>query len=86
MASGAAVLADGSTVERIKQQHRELLGIEMEAYGVFAASEEAAEPRPTVFAMKSVVDFGDATKDDRFQKYGAYTSAQTLRYFVEHYL
>jgi nucleoside phosphorylase len=86
LASGAAVLADGSFVEMIKQHQRKLLGIDMETYGVFAAAEEASTPRPQAFSMKSVVDFGDANKDDKFQKYAAYTSAEALRYFVEVYL
>jgi nucleoside phosphorylase/CheY-like chemotaxis protein len=87
VASGASVLADGSTAERIKtQQHREVLGIEMETYGIFAAAEEATEPRPTVFSMKSVVDFADGNKDDRYQKYAAFTSAQALKHFVENHI
>jgi nucleoside phosphorylase len=85
LASGAPVLADGSTTERIKQQHRHI-GVEMETYGVFAAAEEATEPRPDAFSMKSVVDFADVNKDDHFQKYAAFTSAQTLKYFVENLL
>jgi nucleoside phosphorylase/CheY-like chemotaxis protein len=86
LASGASVLADGTTTERIKQQHRQLIGIEMETYGVFAAAEESTEPRPEAFSMKSVVDFADVQKDDRFQKYAAFTSAQALKYFVEKFL
>jgi nucleoside phosphorylase/CheY-like chemotaxis protein len=86
VASGASVLADGATSERIKTQHRELLGIEMENYAVFAAAEESKAPRPEVFSMKSVVDFGDGQKNDTYQNYGAYTSAQALKHFVEHYL
>jgi len=86
MASGASVLADRQTAERVLSQHRELLGIEMETYGLFAAAEEASEPRPTAFAMKSVVDFADGEKDDRFQAYGAFVSAQMLRRFAEKYL
>jgi len=86
LASGASVLADGTTTERIKQQHRQLMGIEMETYGVFVAAEEVTEPRPEAFSMKSVVDFGDVHKDDRYQKYAAFTSAQALKYFVENLL
>lgn len=86
LASGAAVLADEVTAGKVKLQHRELLGIEMEAYGVFAAAEEFISPRPSVFIMKSVVDFADTQKDDRYQKYSAYTSAQAMRHFVELYL
>lgn len=85
-ASGAAVLADRSTAEKILAQHRELLGIEMEAYGVFAAAEEATAPRPLAFALKSVVDFADGEKNDRYQPYGAYVSARILQHLAEQYL
>jgi nucleoside phosphorylase len=86
LASGAAVLSDGLTAKRVIQQHRQLLGIEMEAYGVYAAADEAPAPRPQAFALKSVVDFADGEKDDRFQPFGAYVSARVLRHFAENYL
>jgi nucleoside phosphorylase/CheY-like chemotaxis protein len=86
LASGASVVADGITISKVKMQHKELLGIEMETYSIFAVAEESTEPRPQAFSMKSVVDFGDGSKDDRFQRYGAYTSAQAMKYFVENYL
>lgn len=58
----------------------------METYGVFVAADEAPSPKPLVFSMKSVVDFGDGLKDDHYQKYAAYTSARSLKHFVEHHL
>ena len=84
VASGSAVLADSQAVTEVRKQHRELSGIEMKpmvstrlliffvttAYG---------------FALKSVCDFADADKDDRFQDYAAYTSAQVLRLLFERY-
>jgi len=86
IASGSAVIGDRSFRARIVEQHRELLGIEMEAYAVFVAAQEAAEPRPKVFAMKSVMDFADSVKDDRYKGYAAYTSARVLQHFVEKHL
>lgn len=86
MVSGAAVLADGLTADNIRAQHRELLGIEMETYGVYMAAEEASSPRPTYFALKSVVDFANGKKNDKYQKYSAFTSARTLQSFTEKYL
>jgi len=83
LASGSSVLADGRTITGITDQHRELLGIDMEAYGVFAAGSDAPEPRPTVFALKSVVDFADGENDDRFQEYASYTSASLLKLLAE---
>ncbi|MFC1916867.1 hypothetical protein ACFLX1_01885, partial [Chloroflexota bacterium] len=86
LASGAVVLADEMTRQQILEHHRGLLGIGMETYAIFAAAQESAMPRPTVFTMKSVVDFADYEKDDRYQYYAAYTSAQVLAHFVQTYL
>lgn len=85
LASGSAVLADGEVVEEIRQQHRDLLGIEMEVYGIYAAAYYAAEPRPACFALKSVCDFADPDKDDKYQRYAAYTAARTLQMLVERF-
>jgi len=86
VASGASVLADGSTASDILNRQRDLIGIEMETYGLFLAAEEAPAPKPAVFSLKSVVDFGDGVKNNLHQKYAAHTSAQALKYFLESYL
>ena len=86
VASGSAVLADEAIVKEIQKHERTLLGIEMEIYGVYAAAAYASFPRPTAFAMKAVCDFGTKVKDDKYQTYAAYTSAQLVREFLERYL
>jgi nucleoside phosphorylase/CheY-like chemotaxis protein len=86
LASGASVIADGVTAERVREQHRRLLGLEMEAYSVYLAAEEAPAPRPRAFAMKAVVDFASGDKGDRWQGYAAYVSAMTLQRLAEDYL
>ena len=86
VASGAAVLADGTTAEEIVKRQRDVVGIEMETYGLFVAADEAPNPKPAAFSMKSVVDFANPKKKDNFQKYAAFTSAQALKHFVENYL
>lgn len=58
----------------------------MEAYGIYAAAQSASFPRPSAFAMKSVCDFADPDKDDDYQLYAAYTSAQAVRIFFETYI
>jgi len=37
--------------------------------------------QPRAFSLKSVVDFGDGGKNDQYQKYAAFTSAQALKHF-----
>ncbi len=85
-ASGAMVLQDSSVTEKIKLQHRKVLAIDMEGYGVLAAAEEACLPQPKGLCIKSVCDFADEQKSDDFQVYAAYTSANALRYLMEQYL
>lgn len=85
VASGSAVIADSTLVPEIQSQHREACGVEMEAYGVYAAAAATPGPKPLVFSVKSVCDFADELKDDTHQAYAAYTSAQTLKHFVETY-
>jgi nucleoside phosphorylase len=86
VASGASVLGDRDMAKSIVQQHRKLIGIEMESYGVFAAADESPLPPPKAFSIKSVSDFADADKSDGHQEYAAYTSSAALRAFVERFL
>jgi nucleoside phosphorylase len=86
VASGASVLADVSKIEEIKAQHRKLVGIDMELYGLFGAADDAPVPSPKAFALKSACDFADDHKDDDLQSYAAYTSARALQIFMEKYL
>jgi nucleoside phosphorylase len=78
-------LADAEAVNEIKSQHRDLLGIEMEAYGVYAAAAFASRPQPKAIALKSVCDFADADKNDSAQRFAAYMSAQVMRTFFDRY-
>jgi len=76
IASGAVVLEDPSTVDLIKAQHRATVGIEMEAFGVMSAAYYAGANGPKAIIIKSVCDFADPEKNDEWQGYAAYTSAE----------
>lgn len=86
VASGASVLSDPDVARAIVQQHRKLMGIEMETYGLLAAAEECLLPQPRSFSIKSVSDFADVQKTETHRSYAAYTSAAALKLFVERYL
>jgi nucleoside phosphorylase len=62
VALGAAVLADEEKISSIERQHRKLLAIEMETYGLFAAAAEARVPQPATLSLKSISDFADEAK------------------------
>jgi nucleoside phosphorylase/CheY-like chemotaxis protein len=85
VASGAAVLSDDRTADQIEDQHRKVIGIEMETYGIFAAAEFCARPRPLTLSLKSVSDFADPSKNDDFQAYASYTSARCFQVLAEKY-
>ncbi|WP_018079427.1 response regulator [Thiobacillus denitrificans] len=86
MASGASVLQTSATMEDVREQHKNLVGIEMESYAVFTAAEYSPEPRPKCIAIKSVCDFGDEEKTDTAHAYAAHTSAAFLYEFAINYL
>ena len=86
VASGAAVLEDPLIASSIKKQHRELLGIEMEIYGMMLAAESLPDPQPISIAFKSVCDYADPNKNDKWQKYAAYTSATFVYEFIKEHL
>lgn len=84
VATSESVIASSTAWPAIRAQNRKAIGIEMEAYGLYAAGLWAAHPRPIAsFALKAVCDFGDEGKDDSYQQYAAYTSAQATKAVTE---
>lgn len=85
MATGSSVLADERVSERIKDhQHKNLAGLDMETYGVYAAV-QACSPQTAVLSLKSVCDKGDLQKNDEYQAYASLVSARTVERFLTHY-
>ncbi len=79
--SGAAVVTDTTIIDQVTEHNRKFLGFDMEAYGVMLAGYISNSPKTIPIVMKSVSDFGDG-KDDRYQKYASYTSAQVLKLLI----
>ncbi len=86
LASGAAVVANREIFETLLNQHRNLLGLEMEAYGIAVACKGSGKPRPIPLIMKSVCDYADKDKDDDYQEYAAHTSALLLYHAASSFL
>lgn len=85
MASGSAVLADARVSDRIKSmQHRNVSGLDMETYGVYAAA-QSCNPEIKFVSLKSVCDNGDRQKDDKYQEYASTIGAATAVRFIERY-
>ena len=84
MASGSAVVADASQLDMVLAQHRETLAVEMEAFGLMVSAVNALEPRPNAIVIKSVCDFANAEKSDKWHTYSAYTSASFADLLFRH--
>lgn len=83
LASGASVVENRESLNTIKFHSRKLIGIDMETYGVFYTCENCSKPKPiAAMSIKSVSDYGDKEKNDDFQTYAAYTSANFLYQFA----
>jgi nucleoside phosphorylase len=82
LGSGAAVVAAEPVVDAVKAHWRKLIGLEMEAYGVHYASQEAVHPPPMFLCMKSICDFAGAAKNDAWQHYAAFTAAELCALFL----
>jgi nucleoside phosphorylase/CheY-like chemotaxis protein len=82
IATGGLVIATAGGMEVIRGQHRNLMAVDMETFGVYGAATLGPDPRPTYLSVKGVSDFGDDEKDDRWQPYAAYASARALAALV----
>ena len=87
IASGSSVVANSEVLtKQIHSQQRKTAGLDMEAYAVAYAAAHAPAPRPTALIVKSVCDYADAKKSDRYQRFAAYTAAEFAKLLYEKYL
>lgn len=80
VASGSYVVASKSFASNIAEPNRKLLAIDMEGYGLYLACHYFNQTK--ALFIKSVCDFGDDQKNDDYQNYASYTSAQFLFSFI----
>lgn len=84
--SGASVVTDSDIVQDVLEtQDRNVLGIEMEIYGVYYAANWALNPKPKYIALKGVSDFANSDKGDKYHKYASYTSAKAFEVLAKEY-
>lgn len=77
VASGSAVLADQKKIDSIRRNNRKLIGIDMETFGVFYAAKQFSNTGQTkAISVKSISDFADQRKSDKYRNFAAHTSAQ----------
>ena len=84
IATGTAVVANQCVVDSIIHGvFTSTKVLEMEAYGVAYAVAHAVEPRPKAIIAKSICDYADVKKSDRFQKFAAYTSCEFVKFMID---
>lgn len=86
IASGSAVVADSKKIEDIRAGNRKLIGIDMETFGVMYATKKIPEFNTKAVCVKSISDFADHRKNDKFRKYAAHTSAQFVYQLIKNEL
>lgn len=84
LASGSSVVSDGGqTFMELVHQQEDLVGIDMEAYGVAYSAQVLSTPW---LVIKGVQDFANAKKaanEKKFRSFGQYASASLLRYLLD---
>jgi nucleoside phosphorylase/CheY-like chemotaxis protein len=81
-ASGSAVMADKTKLESLRLQHRNLVAIDMEVYGIYSAASDSPMPSPYPLAIKGISDFADETKNDSHREFACFASARVFNLFV----
>lgn len=83
VASGSAVIADSKRIDKIRAGNRKLIGIDMETFGVMYAAKSFSNTQFTkAISIKSISDFADQRKSDKYRRYAAYTSAMFIYNFI----
>lgn len=83
LACGTSVVANFDFVKDFIINHsRKTQGIDMEAYGVFAAVRSICDDKPIAICVKAISDFADKAKSDGFQPYASYTSAMFIKHLI----
>lgn len=87
IACGASVVSNREILQQqVYMQKKQTIGLDMESYGIVYMATHATAPRPTPIIIKSVSDYADEKKDDRVQKFSAYTSAEFAKFLYEDFL
>ncbi len=87
MACGFSVVANKDIVEKqVRTQVSETVALDMESYAVMYAAQNCGEKHTVPIVIKSICDFADGRKDDKYQRFAAYTSTQFAKQLVEKYL
>jgi nucleoside phosphorylase len=85
MVSGSSVVASIDIQRVFRKQHRKMVAVDMECYGMYYSSTMTTGPSPETICIKSVSDLADQTKSDDFHKYCSYMSARVALEIMQNY-
>lgn len=88
MVTGSSVVASKDIQDVFRQQHRKMVAVDMECYGLYYAAAMSNSLNTKVICIKAVSDLADRAKSDDFHRYCAEISARfglevLERYFAE---
>ena len=84
LACGSSVVANSNLVDKqIRALFPRTIGLDMESYSIYFTANNVSEPKPKALVVKSICDFANSEKGDKFQKFAAYTSAGYVQYLLE---
>jgi nucleoside phosphorylase len=86
LASGPFVVASDVVKAMIRDQRRNVIVLDMEAFAVAKAAHECARGRTEPFVIKAISDFGDYKKSDESQVKAAFFASRFLHRFTKRYL
>lgn len=75
MVTGSSVVASTDIQTLFREQHRKMVGVDMECYGLYYAAEQHGGSPVKTICIKSVSDLADRAKGDDFQAYCSHMSA-----------
>lgn len=76
MVTGSSVVASRDIQHVFRQQHRKMVAVDMECYGLYYASAMSSSVHTKVICIKAVSDLADRVKSDNFHSYCAEISAR----------
>lgn len=85
MVTGSSVVASREIQEIFRDQHRKMLGVDMECYGLYYAAENHIGAPVEAICVKAVSDLADLEKGDNFQDYCSHLSALASLELVRRY-
>lgn len=86
VSSGNAVIANETLLRGIIKNERNLLGVDMEIYGLYRSCFLTPYPAPEFLAFKAISDYADNMKSDEYQDYCFYLTSKLLEHLIKNML